>query len=581
MKTFLKNVLPYYRPYRTAVWVGLAMTVLGNVFAVAQPWLIRDAINGLQTQISGRQIWILAGLIVVAALGSGLFTWGKRRLIIGVSRSIEFDIRQQLMRHLIALEPAFYDRSRIGDLMTRSTSDIEQVRMVIGPALMYMTTTVTSFIFSIALMMRISMQLTVIVLILGPIISSLVFLIGKLMQRASTESQEAFSDLSAMVQENLSGMRVVQAFRQVESQKEHFADRSSNLKRANLRLVLLNGSFFPAIMLIFGIAVALILLYGGKAIIDGKMLVGDFVAFTSYLMMLTWPMISTGWVVSLVQRGRASMVRIRALLDREVGLADPESPRSEPVKSGEVVFDKVNFRYPEAEVDSLIDLSFTLAPGKTLGVVGRVGSGKSTIAHLMTRLYSPQQGRIEVEGVELGEWSAEALRNRITVVPQEALLFSTSIRDNITLGGEYSDEEVERAVTVSRLDQDVEDFPFGLNTEVGERGITLSGGQKQRVAIARAVIRQPQIVIFDDALSAVDAETEERILENFHAFLKGRTALIISHRVTSVATADEVLVLEEGRAVERGHHDQLLVKDGVYAQIFREQRLKSELEGVA
>lgn len=557
------------------------MALLANVFAVLQPWLVRDAINGLQSEISKEQIWKLAGLIIAVSLGTGMFNFGKRRLVIGVSRSMEFDLRQKLMRHLIALEPAFYDRSRIGDLMTRATSDIEQVRMVIGPALMYMTSTITGFIFSITLMMLISVKLTIIVLILGPVISTLVFLIGRFMHKASTESQEAFSDLSAMVQENLAGVRVVQAFRQIDPQKELFATRSKRLKKNNLRLVLLNGSFFPSIMLIFGFAIALILLYGGRAIIDGKMLVGDFYAFTSYLMMLTWPMISTGWVVSLFQRGRASMERIQKLLEHEVQLSDPDDPITEPAKPGEVRFEKVNFRYPEGSAEVLADFNFDVKSGKTLGIVGRVGSGKSTVAHLMTRLYSPQEGRIEVEGVELHDWSSDALRNRIAVVPQEALLFSSSIRDNITLGGEYSDEDVQRAIQISRLDQDVEDFPFGLDTEVGERGITLSGGQKQRVAIARAVIRKPQIVIFDDALSAVDAETEEKILENFHAFLEGRTALIISHRVTSVSAADEILVLEDGRVAERGHHEQLIARNGIYAQIFQEQRFATELEGVA
>jgi len=562
------------------IW-GLFFTLVGTIFSVAGPWFIRLAINGLQTSISHEKLWLYGGMVLAVAGVSGVSRFFTRRLIIGVSRNIEYDMRQRLMRHLLTLEPAFYDRSRIGDLMTRSTSDIEQVRMVIGPALMYMTTTVLTLIFGIALMLLISVKLTIIVFIIGPLISIVVFLMGRYLHRASSESQAAFSDLSAMVQENLAGIRVVKAFRQGAKQEERFAERSETLLRKNLRMILLNGMFHPSIMMVFGLAIALILLVGGKLIIDGKLLLGDFVAFLSYLMILTWPMISTGWVVSLFQRGRASLERIHQLLDRKPEIVDPDSPVTDPAAVGEVVFDSVSFQYPLAEMPSLINVGFSIKAGHTLGIVGRVGSGKSTVAHLLTRLYDAEQGQISVEGVDVHQWSTEALRNRIVVVPQDPLLFSISIRENIILGGDYSDEDVARAVEISRLSQDIEEFPEGLDTEIGERGITLSGGQKQRVAIARAVIRNPQIMIFDDALSAVDADTEEKILENFHSFLENRTAIIISHRVTSVAEANEILVLDEGKVIERGKHSTLLKKGGIYSDLFKQQKMARELEDVA
>ncbi|MFH0881467.1 MAG: ABC transporter ATP-binding protein [bacterium] len=582
MLPFLRNLSPYYRSYRGRVFLGLFFSLVGNMFTVAGPWYIRLAINGLQTSITHQKLWTYAGMILLVAAASGLFRFFTRRLVIGVSRFIEYDMRQKLIRHLLKLEPAFFDRSRVGDLMTRSTSDIEQVRMVVGPALMYMTGTVTSFIFALVLMAKISPKMTTIVLFIAPLMGVLVYFLGRLEHKASAEAQAAFSDISAMVQENLAGIRVVKAFRQIPQQEAFFARRSDTLRLKNLKMVFIDGSYMPLIMLVMGSGIAGILLVGGQQIIAGKLLVGDFVAFISYLMMLAWPMISTGWVVSLLQRGRASLERIHHLLDREPRLVDPvEGAVVEPRKPGTLEFGKVSFRYPETDVDVLREVSFKVKSGGTLGIVGRVGCGKSTIAHLLTRMYATEQGKVRVEGVDMRDWESVALRKGIAVVPQDPLLFSTSIRENINLGGDYSDAELDRAVEISRLVQDIPDFPNGLETEVGERGITLSGGQKQRVAIARALIRDPRIVIFDDALSAVDAETEEMILKNFKTYLKNRTTVIISHRVTSVANADEIIVMDRGEILERGTHADLVRKRGAYAQLFREQRISAELEDAA
>ena len=578
MLDFIRRVLPYYRPHKARIIAGLVFIIIANGLQALGPWVLRGVVNGLQTEVTKTQLWHYAFLIVGVAAGSGLFRFLMRRTIIGASRHVEFQMRQSLFDHLLSLEPAFYDRSRIGDLMTRSTSDIEQIRMVIGPALMYTVNTIFGFVFGISLMLMISVKLTLVVVLIAPVVSTVVFLVGRRVHVASTQSQQAFSDLSAMVQENLSGIRVVKAFRQIPAQEERFGVKSSNLRRKNMRMILLQAIFMPAIMVVFGVAIAAILVIGGKLIIDGVLLVGDFVAFSGYLMLLTWPMISVGWVVSLFQRGRASLVRIQELMGREPVLSDPVEPKPGNGESGRVSFDEVVFRYPEAAVTTLEKISFSLEPGGTLGVVGRVGSGKSTIASLLARLYDIEDGSIQLNGSDIREYTKDYLRTHLAVVPQDPLLFSISIRENITLGGDYSDEEVNLAVEISRLVQDVPEFPNGLDTEVGERGITLSGGQKQRVAIARAIIRKPQVIVFDDALSAVDADTEEQILKNLGEYLEKRTAIIISHRISSVSNADEIIVLDEGKLAERGTHKYLLERKGVYADIFKRQKMERELE---
>jgi len=579
MREFIKRVLPYYRPYRKQIIAGLVFIIFTNAFQSLGPWVLRNAINGLQEHISESRLWHYAGLIIAVSIGAGIFRYLMRRTIIGASRYVEYDIRQKFFRHLLKLEPAFYDRSRIGDLMTRSTSDIEQVRMVLGPALMYTVNTIFGFIFGISLMLVISPLLTLVVVFVAPFVSIVVFYMGRRIHVASTASQQAFSDLSAQVQENLAGIRVVKAFRQHDSQEGKFAGRSGTLRGRNIRLVWLQAAFMPTVMFVFGGAVAAILVLGGKQIIEGNLKVGDFVAFVSYLMLLTWPMISVGWVVSLAQRGRASLIRINEYMVRDPALHDPLDAITESEEKGHVQFENVTFTYPEAAFVTLKDVSFDLKPGGTLGVVGRVGSGKSTIASLLARMYDINDGVIRVDGHDIRDWARDSLRGRLAVVPQEALLFSVSIRENITLGGDYSDEEVDRAIEISRLVQDVPEFPHGLDTEVGERGITLSGGQKQRVAIARAIIRKPEIIVFDDALSAVDSDTEELILQNLSKYLEARTAIIISHRISSVSSADEIIVLEDGAIAERGRHSTLLRKKGVYADIFRKQKMKDELEG--
>jgi ATP-binding cassette, subfamily B, multidrug efflux pump len=582
MKKFITAVLPYYKPYKWKILMGILFVMLTNGFIVLGPWVLRIAINGLKDGVQPSKIWTYAGLIVGVALIASIFRFLMRKTIISASRYMEYDMRQTLFKHMLILDPSFYDHSKIGDLMTRSTSDIEQVRMVIGPGLMYAINTTFGFIFGITLMLTISIKMTLLVLMIAPIISVLVFFLSKLTHKASMESQEAFSALSATVQENLSGIRVVKAFQQSETQKALFDKNSSILKSKNMVLVFVRGAFFPIIMVVFGLAIAGIMLVGGWEIINGKQQIGDFVAFTSYLMILTWPIVTVGWVVTLFQRGRASMERIDEILNLEPDLQDSDEELTEVDDSlkGSVSYKNLGFTYPKSETPVFNDITFDLKKGNTLGIVGRVGTGKSTIASLLVRLYEATSGQIEVDGVDIRRWKKFDLRERIALVPQDPLLFSTTIRENIALGIEYSEDEINQAVEISRLVQDLEDFPHGLETEIGERGVTLSGGQKQRVAIARAVIRRPEIILFDDALSAVDADTEEQIVKNLNRFLKGRTSIIITHRISSVIEANEIIVIDNGDIVERGTHSELVKSGGIYTNIFQMQKLRDELEGV-
>lgn len=580
MRDFFKKIIPYYKPYKYRILFGLLFVVFANAAKAFRPWVLRLGVNAIEDGVVPEKLWSYAGYLILVAAISGAFTLLMRLFIVGASRYVEYDLRHSVMQHFFKLQPAFYDHAKIGDLMTRITSDVEQVRMVLGPALMYTVNTIFGFLFSLSFMAMISPKLTVIVLFIGPVISYMVFLISKRIHVASHQSQQAFADVSAVVQENISGIRVVKAFRQENAQEERFDGKSDRLLRKNMRLILLRSIFFPAVMSIFGLAVGAILLAGGYQIIQGSLRIGDFVAFVSYLMMLTWPMVSTGWVISLYQRGKASFDRIEDVLNSELDEDIAPINEAQILERGTVRVENLKFKYPKTNVPVLRDISFTLKEGMTLGIVGRVGSGKSSIASVLTKQYPYSSGLVIIDGFESSKWNKAQLREHLSLVPQEPLLFSATIRENITLGTTYSEEQVKHALEASQLVQDLEDFPDGLETEVGERGITLSGGQKQRVAIARAIIREPEIIIFDDALSAVDTATEEKIVENLNLYMKNRTSIIITHRISSVMNADEILVLDEGKIVERGTHVELTALKGAYSEIFQQQRMAEELEDV-
>ncbi|MDP8205851.1 MAG: ABC transporter ATP-binding protein [Candidatus Electryonea clarkiae] len=557
----------------------MVFILLANAFKVAVPWVMRDAINGLEENISTTYLWNSALIIVGIAIISGFFRFLMRKTVIGVSRDMEFDLRRDLFRHLLRLEPAFYDRSRIGDLMTRLTSDIERVRMVIGPALMYTVNTFFGLAFGLTLMMLINPGLSLYVFLIVPVVAVIVFVVGKRIHTASVASQEALSDISSMIQQNLSGIRVIQSFRQEKNQETIFEDKNKSYFKKSFKITVLQGIFFPTIMLIFGAAVAGIILFGGRLIIEGKLRIGDFVAFMTYLMILAWPIVSIGWVVALVQQGGASLKRLMKIFDRMPELYRSPNPSKIKNPSGRISFKNVTLTYPRSEKPSLEDVSFEISPGCTLGIVGRIGSGKSTIISALVRLYDLDKGQIYIDDYDINDLSLNDLRECFGVVPQDPILFSTTIRENITLGNDnYTMADIQKAIEISRLSQDLNEFPNGLDTEVGERGITLSGGQKQRVAIARAVIRKPPVIILDDALSAVDSDTEEKIISNLKKYLKNRTAIIVTHRISSVRDAEKIIVLDEGSIVESGRHDELVKREGIYAELFHKHLVVEELE---
>ncbi len=576
----LKRVLPYVRPYRREMALGLLMVLISNVFAVAGPYLMKLALDGLgDPEITSRRIATYAALIVLAALLGGAAKFGMRQIMNGTSRRIECDLRDHFFRHLLRLDAAFFGTTRTGDLMSRATNDTLAVRMATGPAVMYSVNTIVSFAFSLALMIWISPRLTAVALFPMLILPPIVIGFGRVIHRRFEEIQEQLATLSTMVQENLTGLRIVRAYLQEREQEEQFDGLNSDYMSRNMDLVKSAGLFFPLLMLVAGLAMVVVLWYGGFQVMDGRITIGDFVAFTFYLALLTWPMIALGWVVNLFQRGAASMGRLNRILETEPGIRPPEEPAALDQVRGEIEFRNVAFRYPGTERDVLRDVSFRARPGETVAIVGPTGAGKSTLVSLIPRIYDPTEGEILLDGTPLSRIDPEGLRRDVGMVPQDTFLFSDTIRANIGLGlGEPGSPRVDEAAEVAQIHQSILAFPDGYSTLLGERGINLSGGQKQRTALARALARNPSVLILDDALSAVDTHTEARILQDLRGFLAGRTSFVISHRVSAVMNADHILVLDEGRVVERGTHDTLLARGGSYATLLRRQLLEEELE---
>jgi ATP-binding cassette subfamily B multidrug efflux pump len=584
----LSTLIPYLRPYRGAIGLGLLFVVITNVFNVATPYLMKEAIDGLADPgIATGRVGIFAILIVVAALLGGAAKFGMREILNGTSRRVEADLRNAFFSQLMRLDASFFGKNRTGDLMSRATNDTLAVRMAAGPAIMYAVNTTVIFIFALALMLWISPLLTAVSLIPMVILPPIVLGFGKIIHKKFEEIQEQFSTLSTMVQENLTGLRIVRAYVQEGEQEAKFDELNADYMDRNMALVKASGFFHPLLMLISGSAMVIVLWYGGLQVIAGGITVGDFVAFTFYLALLTWPMIALGWVVSLFQRGAASMGRINRIMDTQPLIQAPEHPTPLRDPRGEIEFRGVSFRYPGTERDVLVNISFLAKTGETVAVVGPTGSGKSTLVSLIPRIYNPSEGEILLDGVPLRELDPLALRSVIGMVPQDSFLFSETLRDNIGLGlrsaddsppEEAGDSLVEEAAKVAQLHESILSFPKGYGTFLGERGINLSGGQKQRATLARALARHPVILILDDALSAVDTHTEAKILEDLRTVLAGRTSFIISHRVSAVMNADQILVLENGAIVERGTHAELLERGGTYATLLRRQMLEEELE---
>lgn len=588
----LKTVLPWVRPYRKEMALGLLMVVISNLFTIAGPYLMKLAIDGLgDPGVTSGRVGSYAGLIVLAALLGGAAKFGMRQIMNSASRRVECDLRDDFFNHLLELDASFFATTRTGDLMSRATNDTLAVRMATGPAVMYAVNTLVSFVFSLALMLWISPRLTLVALIPMLVLPPIVIGFGKIIHSRFEEIQEQLAALSTMVQENLTGLRIVRAYVQEKEQEAEFDLLNADYLSKNMGLIKASGSFFPLLMLVAGLAMVVALWFGGIQVIEGRITVGDFVAFNFYLALLTWPMIALGWVVNLFQRGDASMGRLNQILQAEAKVRPPENPSPLPDLRGEIEFRNVGFRYPGSEREILKEVSFLARAGETVAIVGPTGSGKSTLVSLIPRIYDPTGGEILLDGTPLTNLDPKELRQIIGVVPQDSFLFSETIRDNIALGidlGEESagsgtqDQEKDTpevaAAKVAQIHESILSFPKGYSTLLGERGINLSGGQKQRTTLARALARDPFVLILDDALSAVDTHTEAKILEDLKTVLAGRTSFIISHRVSAVMNADQILVLDGGRVVERGTHAALLARGGTYADLLRRQMLEEELE---
>jgi len=562
----------------------MACVLATTTFQLLAPWVLKYAIDDLNSGVTRRKLALYAGLLLSISLVRGVFLFLMRRIIIGASRDIEYDIRNDFFRRLEQLSLGYYHSHRTGDLMSRATNDLNAVRMMIGPAIMYSANTVLVFVVAIILMLTIDLRLTLIALIPLPFVSLSVRYFGSAIHKRFEAIQAQLSDVSAVVQEALSGVRVVRAYRQEAHELARFRASNEEYLRRNRVLIRLQGAFYPSMTFFLGLGSLLVLWLGSRDVIHGKITLGEFVAFNGYLVLLAWPMIAFGWVTNILQRGFASWKRMLDVLDQVPVVSDAgvtEAGRKASL-DGDIEVRNLTFQYPTSEQPVLEGISLRVAAGETVAFVGSTGSGKSTLINLLPRLYDPPRGTVFIGGVDIREIPLDRLRGAIGFVPQEPFLFSETIGGNVGFGvppgGPGCEEAIGPAAGVARLDKDVEEFPRGYETAVGERGITLSGGQKQRTALARAVMIDPRILILDDALSAVDTYTEEEILSRLRGVMDQRTSIIVSHRISTVRHADQIFVLENGRVAERGRHDTLVAHGGLYAALYRKQLLEEELE---
>jgi ATP-binding cassette, subfamily B, multidrug efflux pump len=583
----LKPLWPYLNKYRVTLFWGAITVLFNNGLAVLSPQVIQRAVDDLNQSyhahaIAQNKIVTYALLLVGIALTKGIFQFLTRWLVIGVSREIEYDLRNDMFRHLESLSHSYYQKNRTGDIMARATNDLNAVRMLLGPAIMYTANTLVFTAVALVFMWHISPKLTLYAFAPLPVASIIVQYIGRRIHERFEKIQAQFSDISARAQENFSGARVVRAYAQEEAETALFETSNQEYVTRSLPLARLTGMLWPTLELLLGFAVVMVLWLGGREVLLHKISLGKFVAFNTYIVMLTWPIIALGWVINIFQRGTASMGRINEILVARSEITDAEvTPDLKTATNlrGEIEFRHLDFSYDGVPV--LKDVNLKIPAGSSLAIVGPTGAGKTTLVNLLPRIYDAPPGTLLIDGRRIREYPLETLRQNIGFVPQETFLFSDSVRENIAFGVETSsDDQLQRAAGAANIAADIEGFPEGYKTMVGERGITLSGGQKQRSAIARAIIRDPRILVLDDALSSVDTYTEEAILNHLREVMRDRTTIFISHRVSTVRNADQIAVLHEGRVVELGTHEELLARNGYYTDLYNKQLLEEELAQV-
>ncbi|MGA7566954.1 MAG: ABC transporter ATP-binding protein [Terriglobales bacterium] len=587
----LRPLVPYLKRYRIGLFWGGLCVLFNNGIWILFPQVLRRAVNDLHSGVTRQKLFTYALLIVAIALIKGIFQFLTRWIVIGISRDIEFDLRNDIFAHLERLSYSYYQLTRTGDIMARATNDLNAVRMLLGPAIMYSANTIVFTAGALAFMLAISPKLTLYAFLPLPVASIVIQYFGRRIHERFERIQAMFSDISARAQENFSGARVIRAYVQEQAEIAAFESANKEYIRRSLGLVRLMGMLWPTLEFMLGAAVVIVLWIGGRQVLLGKMNVGDFVAFNTYMMQLTWPVIALGWVINIFQRGTASMVRIQEILSQQpeitdqTELSEPSTALIAPIAdlTGEIEFRNLNFAYNGVPV--LKDVNLRIPGGSSLAIVGPTGSGKTTLVNLIPRIYDSAPGAVLIDGHPIREFPIDSLRRHIGFVPQETFLFSDTIRENIAFGiarenGKATQADIEAAAEAANIVRDIESFPEGYDTTVGERGLTLSGGQKQRTAIARALLRGPRILILDDALSSVDTQTEDKILNHLREIMRGRTTIFISHRVSTVRNADRIAVLHQGRIVELGTHDELIALNGYYTDLYNKQLLEEELAEV-
>jgi len=573
----MSDAFKYLKKYKSMLLIGIISLIICDIFQISIPWFMKDAIDSVKVERSMRLLTKFSILVVGAALGKIFFSYYLRSTFRKISVLVEFDIKNELMRKYLSMPPSFYNNHSIGDLMAHSTNDVRAVRMLCGMAILAFADTVLVLLFALTLMIKVNLKLTLLGLIPLPFLAGVMVYFGKNIFHKFTMIQENFSKLTEKVEETLSGIKIIKSYVKENEQGDLFKDINKDYMKKNMDLVRIWGIMFPTISFIAGLSLLITLFFGAKFMINGQLTIGEYVAFNQYLLMFIWPMMAIGWVVNLYQRGTASLKRIKAILDIKSEIIESDNAIVEEI-GGKIEFRNVSFSYNNND-NILSNLSFIINKGETLGILGLTGSGKSTIADMILRFADAKDGKILIDGINIKDYQLKNLRSQIGYVPQESFLFSYTIEENIGFGKErWSFEEIKRASNIAKIYDNITEFPEKFKTIVGERGVTLSGGQRQRTAISRAIMINPRILILDDAFSSVDTETEAEILSEMKEYMGKRTTILISHRISTLNNADRIIVLDSGKLVEEGNHNDLLNRKGLYYEIFTKQQLTEELE---